>query len=500
MANNPLTLSPLVSQVQKQLAGTPDVYLVGGAVRDALLGKSSHDLDFVVKGNSLKVARSLANALGGAYYTMDEDFMVGRVVLINDNTQRIVMDFAAMQGDSLEEDLSKRDFTVNAMALSLEDLETVIDPLGGGVDLLKGRLNYCAPSAFEDDPVRVMRALRIAASYQLTIQLDTREALKNAVPLLPIVSVERLRDELFKILDAPGPAANLRVMDVLGITPFILSECNEMKAVTQSSPHIYDVWEHSLHTVKRLEDVLRLLDKNYQHDHESGGDVFSGVISLRLGRYRTQIGEHLNRQLNPGRSLSALLLLAGLYHDVTKPAHRSEEADGRIRFIGHEQTGAQVTFQRAEALRLSTQEAQRLETIVRGHMRPWQLAKTGEIPSKRTVYRYWRAVGEAGVDICLLSIADLLAIYGHTLPQDLLERHIDVVRTLLEAYWENPEQVKPQALLNGDDLLDLFELKPGPVIGNLLEGLWEAQAVGDVETKAEAVEFIRQQIRIFPED
>jgi putative nucleotidyltransferase with HDIG domain len=266
-----------------------------------------------------------------------------------------------------------------------------------------------------------------------------------------------------------------------------------MKGVTQSPPHISDVWDHSLHTVGRVDDVLRLLDKHYVHDNESGGDLFSGVLSLRLGRYREQISAHFTNQLNPERSIQALLLLAALYHDVTKPRHRSVEDDGRIRFIGHEASGAQVIRERAIALRLSSAETTRLETIVRQHMRPWQLAKSGEMPSKRAIYRFWRAAGEAGVDVCLLSIADLMAIYGHTLPQKMLEHHIDVVRALLEAYWEKPEEVKPQALLNGRDLMEIFGMEPGPQIGALLEALWEAQAVGEVGDREQAVEFVRKQ-------
>jgi putative nucleotidyltransferase with HDIG domain len=463
-------------------------------VRDALLGIPSHDLDFVVLEDSLQVARRVADGLGGAYYCMDEEFKVGRVVLDADKRTRTAMDFTAMQGGRLEEDLRRRDFTVNAMALNLVNLERVIDPLGGAVDLLKGRLNFCAPTAFEDDPVRVLRAFRVAASYQLAIQPETKAALKSAVGLLPKVSVERLRDELFKILDSPQPSANLRVMELLGILDYLLPECAEMKGVTQSPPHIFDVWDHSLHAVRRLEDILRLLDKNYVHDNEEGGDLFSGVLSLRLGRYRDQISEHLNTRLNPDRSIGALLLLAGLYHDVAKPRQRELDENGRIRFFGHDTSGAQVIRKRAETLRLSAVEAQRLETIVREHMRPFLLAHTGKMPSRRAVYRFWRSAGDAGVDVCLLSIADLIAISGHTLPQELLERHMDVVRTLLEAYWEKPEEVKPQAFLNGSDLMEMFDLSPGRQIGELLESLWEAQAVGEVENKDQAVEFVRKQI------
>jgi poly(A) polymerase len=485
-----LKLSPLVHQVKEILSKSPGVYLVGGAVRDALLGKPSHDLDFVAASGSLKTARTLADRLGGAYYCMDQEFQIGRVVLEREG-QRMILDFSAMQGETLEEDLRNRDFTINAMALDLQKPDVIIDPLGGGIDLLKTRLQICSPTALEDDPVRVLRALRMAASYRLTIQPETRSALKSAVTLLPQVSIERLRDELFKILDAPSPSANLRVMGALGILDYLLPECAEMRGVTQSPPHISDVWDHSLHTVRRLEEVLRLLDKHYIHDNEEGGNLFSGVLSRRLGRYREQISAHFTTLLNPERSLHALLVLAALYHDVTKPRHRTEE-HGRVRFIGHETSGAQVVRSRGEALRLSSVENARLEIIVREHMRPWQLAKIGELPSRRAVYRFWRAAEEAGVEICLLSIADLMAIYGHTLPQDVLEHHIEVVRVLLEAYWENPEQVKPQSLLNGDDLISLFGLEPGPRIGDLLESLWEAQAVGDVGNKDQAVEFIRK--------
>jgi tRNA nucleotidyltransferase/poly(A) polymerase len=489
-----LKLSPLVFQVQEKLADFPDVYLVGGAVRDALLGIPSHDLDFVVQGDSLSVARQVADELGGAYYCMDEDFKVGRVVLDPAGQTRTAMDFIAMQGKSLEEDLRRRDFTVNAMALNLVNLERVIDPLGGAVDLLKGRLNICAPTAFEDDPVRVLRALRVAASYQLAIQHETTAALKAAVHLLSKVSVERLRDELFKILDAPQPSANLRVMERLGILEYLLPECSPMKGIIQFPPHIFDVWDHSLHTVRRLGDILQLLDKNYVHDNEEGGDLFRGVLSLRLGRFRERISEHFDVRLNPDRSLQAILLLGGLYHDVAKPSHRQVEEGGRIRFLGHDDGGAQVVRNRAEALRLSTVEAQRLEVIVREHMRPFHLVQTGKKPSRRAVYRFWRAAGDAGVEVCLLSIADLLAIYGHTLPQEILEQHMDVVRTLLETYWEKPEEVRPQALLNGSDLIDMFDMSPGPKIGELLESLWEAQAVGEVENKRQAVKFIRKQL------
>lgn len=489
-----LKFSPLVERAAAVLedlsADTEAIYLVGGAVRDALLGYSSHDLDFVLRQDSLKIARKLADALGGAYYTMDEDFEVGRVVLVDAAGIRQVMDFVAMQGESLEEDLRKRDFTINAFAVALNDLSSVIDPLGGVEDLIKKRLRACSPESLLQDPVRVLRAVRMSASYTLAILPETRALVGPAVQLLGQVSAERLRDEFLKVLDAPNQAASLRVLDIFGVLEHIIPEVVEMKGVTQSTPHIYDVWEHSLHTVQAMDQVLQLLDEEYVHDNEFGGDLLSGLLSQRLGRYREQISTHLNTDLVPDRPYRPILFLAAFCHDFTKPRHRTVEESGKIRFIGHESSGAQLIAERGNALRLSRAEIQRLTRILQGHMRPWQLAKEGGPPSRKAVYRFWRDTGPAGVDIVLLSLADLIGIYGHTLPQEILQNHLDVIRRLLEAYWEAPEQVDPSVYLDGKQIMELFDLQPGPKIGELLEALREAQAVGTVQSRDQAVDFI----------
>lgn len=491
-----LKYSPLVAKVagvlQEISADAGGVYLVGGAVRDALLGKASHDLDFVLQKDALKLARKVANALGGAYYTMDEDFEVGRVVLMDASGTRQVMDFASLQGETLEQDLRNRDFTLNAFAVALDDLETVMDPLGGVEDLVKKRLRTCTPESLLQDPVRVLRAVRMSASYQLAILPETRVQIGPAVELLGRVSAERLRDEFLKLLDAPNPAASLRVLDLFGVLEKVIPEVAEMKGVTQSTPHIYDVWEHALHTVQAMDQVFRLLDEGYVHDNELGGDLLSGLISQRLGRFRKQISEHLHTALVPDRPYRPILLLAAFCHDFTKPRHRVQEESGKIRFIGHESSGADAIAERGTSLRLSRAEIQRLSRILQGHMRPWQLAKEPEPPTRKAIYRFWRDTGPAGVDIVLLSLADLVGIYGHTLPQAVLQSHLDVARCLLEAYWETPEQVNPTVYMDGTQLMELFDLQPGPQIGALLEALREAQAVGNVQSHDQAVSFIAQ--------
>ena len=332
----------------------------------------------------------------------------------------------------------------------------------------------------------------MSASYQLAILPETRSLIDPAVELLDNVSVERLRDEFLKVLDAPKPAASLRVLDVIGVLEKVIPEVVEMKGVTQSAPHIYDVWEHSLHTVQAMEQVFQLLDEGYVHENEYGGDLLSGLISQRLGRYRKQISSHLRADLVPDRTYRPILFLVALCHDFTKPRHRTVEDSGRIRFIGHESSGAEAIQKRSAALRLSRAEIQRITRIVQDHMRPWQLAKDAQPPSRKAVYRFWRDNGPAGVDIVLLSLADLVGIYGHTLPHAVLQSHLDVARCLLEAYWETPEQVNPVMFLDGNQIMELLELQPGPLIGELLEALREAQAVGVVESREQAVSFLSE--------
>jgi poly(A) polymerase len=185
-------------------------------------------------------------------------------------------------------------------------------------------------------------------------------------------------------------------------------------------------------------------------------------------------------------------MMAALYHDIGKPASLQVEEGGRRRFLGHEQAGAKITSQRADWLRLSRAEIARLQTIIRHHLRPLLMAQTGALPSRRAIYRFFRDTGAAGVDICLLSLADTLATYGPALAQDIWTLQVDVVRTLLEAWWERPaESVSPPTLLTGNDLIEVFKMKPGPRIGELLATLREAQAMGEIQDREQALVFAR---------
>ena len=497
-ASQPLTFPPLLERVREIAPPDTPVYLAGGAVRDALLGLLPHDLDFALSGDVLGLARRVADHLGGAYYPLDEERATGRVILANPGELGEALDFAAFRGPDLESDLWARDFTINAMAVALDAPQALLDPTGGAADLIARRLRVCSPTSLADDPVRILRGVRLAASLQLNIDLPTRQLMRQAAPDLVRISPERVREELFRIFGGRRPDLSMRALDLLGVLPVILPELPALHGVLQSPPHVYDVWNHTLNVMKHLEQIFEVL--LVEHDPERVNSWTLGMISVRLGRYRKQFRDHFAQTiLNTDRSLRSLLMMAGLYHDVAKPQTRTTDNKDLVHFYEHDAIGADLVARRAKALHLSNPEIERLRTIVRQHMRPHFMAKESGQISRRSIYRFFQATGQAGVDVCLLSLADRLATSGPGLSQDVWVRQLDVVRTLLEAYWEQPEQsVSPPPLITGHDLINLFHLAPGMQIGDLLKQVREAQAIGKIQDRQQALDFIRQTLDLPP--
>lgn len=496
----PLDL-PLPPLIEKLRALLPDqeLYLVGGAVRDMLLGRMSPDLDFAVPDNGTRLARQVANSLDADYMTLDDERDTGRVITRGEDGTRIYLDIAAFrtpegaQGGDLETDLRGRDFTINAIAYDVRS-GVILDPLEGGADLRARRIRACGPTSMKDDPVRILRGVRMAAAFGLQIEPATREQMKRAVGGLEYVSAERLRDELFKILEGPRPDASMRALEILGVLPHVLPELSAMKGVQQSAPHVHDVWNHTLAVLLSLEGILSALRIGY--NPEDTEDLFTGLLTLRLGRYRGKLAEHLGTPLNADRSLRALLFFTALFHDVSKPQTRTVEDTGRVRFFGHDQRGADVAARRATDLHLSNDEIERLRVVIREHMRfhfhTSRMEGESREPSRKAIYRFFRDSGAAGPDLVLLGLADLRGTQGNELKQETWNAALDIARILLENYWEKPEEsVNPPRLLDGNVLMQELGLEPGPQLGKLIEALREAQAMGKVSSREGALEYAR---------
>ncbi len=493
----PFSYSPLIDKVRDSLPNQ-EIYLVGGAVRDMLHNRLSRDLDFALPANGIALARKVANALNADFMALDDERDTGRVIFTEPDGSRTFLDFATYRnGITLEADLRARDFAMNAIAYDIH-AGTIIDPLNGATDLRAKTIRACSPTSLQDDPVRILRAVRQAAAFDFKIEIETRKAMKAAAKSLPNVSPERQRDEIFKILEGPKPDASIRALEMLGVFPYLMPELSAMKGVTQSLPHIYDVWEHTLSVLRHLEGILTALRIGYSA--EETNDLFTGLLTLRLGRYREQFAAHFAESLNADRSVRSTLFFAALYHDVQKPATKSVDEAGRIRFFEHENKGAEVAAERARAFNLSNDEVERIKNIILHHMRfhffTSRIEGDQQEPSRKAIYRYFRDAGEAGVDLVLLGLTDLRGIYDHTLTQETWVAALDVAHILLENYWEKRERaIAPPRLLDGNDLMRELTLQPGRIIGQLLEAIREGQATGKVETREQALEFARAELQ-----
>ncbi len=489
-------LPAILDQIKKALPAGQEIYLVGGAVRDLFTSRLSLDFDFALPSGGISLARKIANALDADFMALDDERDTGRVIISNEDGTRIYLDFSSYRGANLEEDLRARDFTINALAYNLND-DTIIDPNNGGSDIRAKVIRACAPTSISDDPVRILRAVRQAAAFGFTIEKNTRELMKLSADQILRISAERLRDEVFKMLGGPKASASIRALDMLGVLSRLMPELHKMKGVQQSLPHVYDVWMHTLAVMDFLDETLSSLRVGY--DAEKTNDMFTGLLGLRLGRYREQLAAHLSSSLNKDRSHRSLLFFAALYHDVCKPETRFVDEDGRTRFYDHDVKGAEVTAERAHFFNLSNDEIERLHVIVKHHMRLHNFASRLEhekqTPSRKAIYRFFRDSGQAGVDLILLALADVRGTRASDLTIEVWNSYLDIARILLENYWERPEEViMPPRLLDGNDLMKELSLSPGPQIGELLEAIRENQAAGKIETKEQALAFAREEL------
>ncbi len=485
----PLIWPSCINAIRSALAARDEIYLVGGAVRDAYLHRPLHDVDLAVPGDGQPLARQIANTFKGAYYPLDRARGVGRAIIPWKNEQ-IIVDVAQFRGPDLLSDLQARDFTLNALAVDLTgDLQAVFDPTGGLADLATKQLRQCGPNSIADDPIRILRAVRASLRFGLGIEPETRANLKRYAAQLTDASIERIRDEFMQILGGTRPAAALSVLQQLGVLSHIIPETQSLIGVLQSAPHQFDVWHHTLTTIEHLDAILHLFAP--QRSDDAAARIQTGTIAFSLSHIRAELQDHLARQWPNERTHRSIVMLAALLHDIGKPATTQTNEKGRIQFLRHEQIGAEIAQNRAEALRLSRDEARYLTTIVEQHMRPHWLH--GQSLSARAIYRFWRATGAAGVDVCLLALADYLGTYGVTLDTQAWIDYVTTIQTLLDRYYTRHDTlINPPQLINGQTLLEDFGLPPGPQIGEILENVREAQASGEITTTEEALDWVQR--------
>lgn len=480
---------------------TTPIFVVGGVVRDQLLGRQSsqNDMDVAVEHSALQVGRRVADRLGWAYYALDEARDVARLIFTA-ATPPLVCDIAAMRGGTIDSDLRARDFTVNAMAVEWKGRAAVrlIDPLNGCADLERRLVRRVTASSLADDPVRLLRALRFAVQLDFMIEEQTLLQVMRMSDTIKLASAERVRDEVWKILLTEAPARAIDLVQRYGLLHPILPEVADLVDVPQSAPHVLDVYQHTLLTVSFAQHFRAWLKGELVPDDRPATKLWQQVLEphrfhLRHHFMQTLAGEHLRLDW---------LVWYALWHDVGKRATRvAEEIPGgevRYRYFGHEEIGAELMAARLDTLRFSRHESALAETIVRAHMRPHHLhAMFGDAPiSRRALYRFFRDTGGRqwellpGVDVVLLALADYQATYDAPMP-DGWECYLRHATELLDyAFSDRGLEQTRRPLVDGHTLMQTFNIKPGRQVGSLLDRLLEAQAEGEITTQDEALTLV----------
>jgi putative nucleotidyltransferase with HDIG domain len=488
-------------------------WLVGGAVRDRVRGQRAADLDVVVDGDPAEVARALARAASAqraSAFALSEDYGGWRVVARGGAWQ---IDVERLRGDSLEDDLALRDFTVNAIAEPLggpaSGTRELIDPLGGLQDLARRRLRATGPRAFAEDPLRVLRLVRIAAELDLEPTPETLHEAAAHAASLRAVSPERVFMELRRILAAARAIAGLELMGDVGATAVVLPELHALRDVEQSRYHHRDVYGHTLEVLEQTIALTAALDTDPAAAPAGGlavappggapgavPDGGSPESTAVFGDHGPALATLLAEPLADELTRAEALRWGALLHDIAKPATREVVADPRARvdrhvtFIGHDRLGAELAQEILGRLRASGRLRAHVAALVRHHLRLGFLLHEPQPLACRAVFAYLRACEPVEVDVTLLSVADRLATRGAR-SQDAIDAHLRLARTVLADALRWHADGPPAALWRGDELADALGIPLGPRLGELLEELAAARYAGEVSTRAQALDHAR---------
>jgi poly(A) polymerase len=481
------TLPPLVHFLRDFfLSKDKSAYLVGGVVRDCLLSRQPLDVDIAIEGDVAGLGSELAGALGGRYVQLHQDWDIGRVVVpegaVRGNNIEYV-DLSAMEG-GLEADLRRRDFTVDSLALQLsatfQDEVDVLDVTGGLRDLYAGIVRANSDVVFREDPARLLRAIRLASQLGFTVDVDTESKIRRDAKFVSGVAPERVRDELMRILSAPAAAKSIRRIDGVGLLSQVLPELDDTRGVIQPKEHHWDVFNHLVETVGHADRIIATV-KNC----ENTDDVMMSMVPRFEG-----MQEYFQENIGDGYTRATFLRLTALLHDVAKPATKTVEPSGKMRFLGHHTLGEEMAGDIMSRLRFSRRGTRLVLQMIRNHLRPTQMAAKGEMPSGRALFRYYRDVSDVAVDTLYLNMADFLAARGPTITEADWRDHCELMEYILvKGRQQNAPETLPK-IITGHDIMNALSLQPGPNVGKLLGLAHEAQANGDVSTLDEALNLV----------
>lgn len=458
-----------VAEAQKR-----SLYLVGGWIRDFLLGRESWDLDFAVTGDPFPFIKAVAERVGGYPLTLHIGPPLGRIIRWEEAPEEAQADFVSLYQNDIKADLRQRDYTCNALAVDALELTgqgeaPILDPLGGIEAITKREIVLTQKRMLQDDPVRILRAFRLGATLNFTITPQTLSALSEAAPLLLMAPDDRIGWEWSWILQQRGAKRQLLMMDETGVLGILIPQIQRLKEVPAGGYHHLDGFRHTIEAVGMVERVLTAETEDPRLNELLS--KIRGTFDERMGYRRTGVW---------------VLKFATLLHDIAKPETMTRDEDGTLHFYGHEKLGAKVAEGVCHRFRLSRRERDLVVTLVRNHMRPVWLSGARDL-TERALRRFWRELGDKEGLYCIaLSAADLMATRGSDMTPEQRQRHYTVLCRLLETYFALKELRKHPRLVTGHEIMERYGIPPCPLVGKALQSVEEAFLDGRIRTREEA--------------
>ncbi len=441
------------------------VYIVGGSIRDLIANRTPADYDMAVAHEPHQFARSLAASTGGHVVEIGKNGHTILRVIAHD----VSFDILPLNGGSIEEDLHQRDFTLNAMALDLASAN-LIDPLNGRQDMSDGLVRMVSPDIFRKDPVRLIRAYRMAATFGFRLPGATEAVIRRDAGLICESPGERIREELFKIFQVDISHVQITQMALSGVLAGILPEIRPLRDCRAGGPQSLFIFESVLKSYNYLE---RLLGSRLLNLTPPAADLYQDMDSDR----------------------AAILKCAILLHDIGKPVvSRVDTAEG-VRFYGHAARSAAMARAVCERLRCSNRQTQTIEFIIRQHERPFYLFKAclRTADAKRGFIRFFMKYGEFTPDVLLLALADTAGRCAFVTPT--VSDFSNFIIGCLDMYYTTlrPRSKRPLPL-TGHDLIAEFKLEPSPLFKRLLNAVEEENLVLPKLTRSRALELVKRKL------
>jgi putative nucleotidyltransferase with HDIG domain len=442
---------------------------VGGYLRDLLIHQEkvlakeiAKDFDFAVAGGSaFALAKDFAQEHGGHFVPLDQESDTARVVM----DDRTVVDFAGCVGADIQSDIKRRDFSINALYWDPARPDEINDLVEGMADIKSRKVRALSEQAFIEDPLRLLRAFRFAATLSFDITPETLAWVKKHHESIERVAPERINSELFAIFGAKRSSQSLLLMAECGLLEKIFPELAQTRTVPKNAYHHLDLFEHSVETVVQAEKA----------------------ILSEVGNH----APHLRDELSYGVSRLAATKIASLLHDIGKPQTWVVTPEGKHTFIGHDGVGADMVVALAERMHWSRPVERFVSKLVKWHLRPGQLFQQRDLPSDKAFYRFYRKAGAEVPELLLLALGDLGATQG---PAMVGENSAKLRSNLIELFDGfavfNLESERRNRLMTGLDVMKLLGIKAGPEVGRILALLDEAEGFKEITTRAEAERFI----------